>query len=129
MGFGGSVQSRRWRFILTIEDPHRFGKARDVGAYLGLVPKRDQSGKIDKALGIGKCGNAYLRRLLVGSAQYLLGPFGEPCDLRSSGERLIARGGRGAKKKAAVATARKLAVVMLTVWKEKSEYHQFQEAA
>lgn len=116
-------------FILTIEDPHRFGNARDVGAYLGLVPKRDQSGNIDKVLGIGKCGNAYLRRLLVGCAQYLLGPFGEPCDLRSSGERLIARGGRGAKKKAAVATARKLAVVMLTVWKDKSEYHQFREAA
>lgn len=116
-------------FILTIEDPHRFGKARDVGAYLGLVPKRDQSGTVDKALGVGKCGNAYLRRLLVGSAQYLLGPFGEPCDLRTSGERLVARGGRGAKKKAAVATARKLAVVMLSVWKNQSDYHQFRTAA
>ena len=116
-------------FILTIEDPHRFSDARDVGAYLGLVPKRDQSGKLDKALGIGKSGNAYLRRLLVGSAQYLLGPFGEPCDLRNSGERLVARGGRGAKKKAAVATARKLSVVMLTVWKNQSDYHQFRAAA
>ena len=109
-------------FLLTIEDPHRFGRTRDVGAYLGLVPRRDQSGDTDKTLGISKCGNAYLRRLLVGSANYLLGPFGEECDLRTQGLKLIERGGRGAKKKAVIAIARKLAVLMLTLWKTQSDY-------
>lgn len=109
-------------FVLTIGTPERFAKARDVGAYLGLVPRRDQSGKSDKVLPISKAGNAYMRRLLVSAAQYMLGPFGEECDLRRSGERLASRGGRGAKKKAVIATARKLAVVMLTLWKEESDY-------
>lgn len=109
-------------FVLTIGDPQRFRHPRDVGAYLGLIPRRDQSGGIDKSLRISKCGNAYLRRLLVGSAQYLLGPFGEVCDLQIRGLRLAQRGGRGAKKKAVVATARKLAVVMMTIWKNETAY-------
>lgn len=116
-------------FLLTIEYPLRFEKPRDEGAYLGLVPKRDQSGDTDKRLGISKAGNAYLRRLLVGSANYLLGPFGEECDLRTQGLKLVERGGRGAKKKAVVATARKLAVVMLAVWKSGAAYEPIRRAA
>ena len=107
-------------FVLVIEDPHRIERTRDVGAYVGLVPKRDQSGRSDKELSISKCGNAYLRRLLVSAAQYMLGPFGEECDIRTRGLRLAERGGRGAKKKAVVATARKLSVVMLSVWKNET---------
>ena len=61
-------------FVLTVGDPYRFARPRDVGAFLGLVPRRDQSGGTDKSLRITKCGNAYLRRLLVGSAHYILGP-------------------------------------------------------
>ena len=116
-------------FVLTIGSPERFERPRDVGAWLGLVPKRDQSGDTEKKLGISKAGNAYLRRLLVGSANYLLGPFGEDCDLRTRGLRLAERGGRGARKKAVVATARKLAVVMLTVWRENREYEPIRKAA
>lgn len=116
-------------FVLVIEDPNRIEKTRDVGAYLGLVPKRDQSGKSDKALSISKSGNGYMRRLLVGAANYMLGPFGEECDLKTRGLRLAERGGRGAKKKAVVATARKLAVVMLGVWKSETDYEPIRNAA
>ena len=116
-------------FVLVIEDPHRIDRTRDVGAYLGLVPKRDQSGKSDKELSISKCGNAYLRRLLVSAAQYMLGPFGEECDMKTRGLRLAERGGRGAKKKAVVATARKLSVVMLGVWKNQTDYEPTRHAA
>ncbi len=116
-------------FVLVIEDPHRIDKTRDVGAYLGMVPKRDQSGRLDKELSISKCGNAYLRRLLVSAAQYMLGPFGEECDLKTRGLRLAERGGRGAKKKAVVATARKLSVVMLGVWKNQTDYEPIRKAA
>jgi transposase len=116
-------------FILTIGSPERFTKPRDVGAYLGMVPKRDQSGGTDKSLRISKSGNTYLRRLLVSCAQYILGPFGEDCDLRSRGLRLIERGGRGAKKKAVIATARKLSVLMLTLWRHQTDYQPQRQAA
>jgi transposase len=116
-------------FVLTIGDPARFESSRDVAAYLGLVPKRDQSGDTDKALPISKAGDAYLRRLLVGSAQYILGPFGPDCDLRRHGLLLAARGGRGAKKKAVVAIARKLSVLVLTLWKGKLTYEPLRQPA
>jgi transposase len=116
-------------FLLTIEDNERFERPRDVGAFLGLVPRRDQSGDVDKALRISKCGNAYLRRLLVGSANYLLGPFGEDCDLRRHGLKLAERGGRGAKKKAVVAIARKLAVLMYCLWRSDTDYQPLRKAA
>jgi transposase len=116
-------------FVLLIEDPARFAKPREVGAYLGLVPKRDQSGAVDKKLGISKAGNAYMRRLLISASQYILGPFGEECDLKAHGQRLAERGGRGAKNKAVVATARKLAVVMLTLWQREADYQPIRRAA
>lgn len=109
-------------FVLTVGDPQRFERNRDVSAYLGLIPKRDQSGGLDKQLRISKAGNAYLRRLLVGAAQYILGPFGPDCDLKRKGLDLAARGGARAKKKAVVAVARKLAVLLLTLWKESCDY-------
>lgn len=109
-------------FVLTIGDPERFAKSRDVGAYLGLVPRRDQSGASDKQLRISKAGDAYLRRLLVSAAQYILGPFGEDCDLRRHGLKLSERGGRAAKKKAVIAIARKLAVLMHRLWVNQLDY-------
>ena len=99
-------------FVLTVEDPERFAKARDVGAYLGLVPKRDQSGTLDKELRISKAGNKYMRKLLVSAAQYIIGPFGEDCDLRAKGMHLLERGGQKVKKKAVIAVARSLAVTL-----------------
>lgn len=112
-------------FVLTIEDPNRFKDPRDVGPYLGLVPRRDQSGGTDKQLPITKSGNNYLRRLLVQSAQYLLGHFGPDCSLRRHGLKLAARGGRAAKKKAVIAVARKLAVMMVAMWQRGSSYEPF----
>ena len=107
-------------FVLTIEDPKRFKRGRDVGSYLGLVPKRDQSGETDKELRISKAGDRYLRTLLVNAAHYVLGPFGPDCELKRHGLKLAERGGARAKKKAVIAIARKLSVLMLTLWKNKS---------
>lgn len=103
-------------FVLTVADPTRFRRSREVGPYLGLVPKQDQSGSLDKQLHITKAGDGYLRRLLVGSAQYILGSFGPVCGLRCFGQRLAARGGKNAKRRAVVAVARKLAVLLHKLW-------------
>ena len=116
-------------FVLTIGDPERFEKARDVGAFLGLVPKRDQSGNVDRELRISKAGDKMLRRLLVSAAQYIIGPFGSECDLRAKGHRLIEHGGQRAKKKAVVAVARSLAVVMLALWKQNGKYEPHRTTA
>lgn len=109
-------------FVLTLEESSRFDKSRTVGPFLGLAPKRDKSGQTDKQLGITKAGDAYLRRLLVGCAQYILGPFGPDCDLRQFGLKLAARGGKNAKRRAVVAVARKLAVMMHHLWKSGAAY-------
>jgi transposase len=103
-------------FVLTLEDPYRFEKSRSVGAYLGLVPARDQSGDRDPQKRISKEGDEMLRRLLVGSAHYILGPFGSDSDLRRHGEKIASRGGKNSKKRAAVAVARKLAVLLHSLW-------------
>jgi len=84
--------------------------------YLGLVPKQEDSGDSQPQLGISKAGDVMLRRLLVGSAHYILGPFGPDTDLRRYGLRLCERGGKNAKKRAAVAVARKLAVLLHRLW-------------
>jgi len=103
-------------FVLTVEDPHRFEKSRSVGAYLGLVPARDQSGDRDPQKRISKEGDEMLRKLLVSGAHYILGPFGSDSDLRRHGEKIASRGGKNSKKRAAVAVARKLAVLLHSLW-------------
>jgi len=103
-------------FLLTLEDPHRFGKSRDVGGYLGLQPGRRNSGESEPQLHISKEGDPYLRTLLVQGAQHILGPFGIDCDLRRWGLKLAERGGKSGKKRAIVATARKLAVLLHHLW-------------
>lgn len=112
-------------FVLKIEDPQRFENVRDVGAYVGLCPRRDQSGGNDPQLRISKRGDAYLRRLLVSAAQYILGPFGPKSALRAYGLMLAADGSARAKKRAVVAVARKLAVLLLSLWKNRSPYVAF----
>jgi len=109
-------------FVLKIGDPQRFSRGRDVGAYLGLCPRRDQSGGTDKQLRISKCGDGLLRRLLVSAAHYVLGPFGPPCALREHGQRLTGAGSAREKKRAVVAVARKLAVLLLSLWKHGTDY-------
>jgi len=103
-------------FVLTLEDPHRFERSRSVGAYLGLVPARDQSGDRDPQKRISKEGDEMLRKLLVGSAHYILGPFGSDSDLRRHGEKIASRGGKNSKKRAVVAVARKLSVLLHRLW-------------
>jgi transposase len=103
-------------FVLTLEDPYRFEKSRSVGAYLGLVPASDRSGDSDPHKRISKEGDEMLRKLLVGSAHYILGPFGSDSDLRHHGEKIASRGGKNAKKRAVVAVARKRAVLLHSLW-------------
>jgi len=112
-------------FVLTIEDPRRFHKSREIGPYLGLVPRRNQSGDEDPEGHITKTGDKYLRRMLINCAHYILGPFGSESKLRSWGLRLVARGGKGASQKAAVAVARKLAVLMHKLWISGDDYYPF----
>jgi len=103
-------------FLLTLEDPHRFRKSRDVGCYLGLQPGRRNSGQSEPQMHISKEGDPYLRTLLVQGAQHILGPFGIDCDLRRWGLKLAQRGGKSGKKRAIIATARKLAVLLHHLW-------------
>ena len=103
-------------YVLTIEDPHRFQKSRDAGCFVGLQPGRRNSGESEPQMRISKEGDEYLRTLLVQGAHYILGPFGEDSDLRRWGQKLSARGGKNAKKRAVVAVARKLAVLLHRLW-------------
>ena len=112
-------------FVLKVGTPGRFQRTRDIGAFLGLCPRRDQSGETDKELRISKCGDQYLRGLLVNAAQYILGPFGTDSALREHGLRLAQEGTARAKKRALVAVARKLAVLLLTLWKSREPYESF----
>ena len=103
-------------YVLTLEDPHRFRKSRDVGCFLGLRPGRRNSGQSEPQKHISKEGDRYLRTMLVQGAHYILGPFGEDSDLRRWGLKLAERGGKNAKKRAVVAVGRKLAVLLHRLW-------------
>lgn len=103
-------------FVLTLEDRGRFQKSRDVGCYVGLRPKRSQSGQRQPELRITKEGDPYLRKMLVQGAHYVLGWRGPDTDLRRWGQKLAARGGKNAKKRAIVAVARKLGILLHRLW-------------
>jgi len=103
-------------YILTLDDPHRFRRSRDAGCFLGLRPGRRNSGMSEPQMHISKEGDGYLRTLLVQGAHYILGPFGQDSDLRRWGLKLAKRGGKNAKKRAVVAVARKLAVLLHKLW-------------
>ena len=109
-------------FVLKVEEPQRFGRSRTLGPYLGLVPRRDQSGQRDPQLRITKQGDPFVRRLLIQCARYILGPFGKDSTLRRYGLRIAERGGPNAKKRAAVAVARKLAVLLHHLWQTAEVY-------
>jgi transposase len=115
-------------FVLTLEDPERFQKSRQVGAFLGLVPRQHDSCDDTPQLRITKAGNEHLRRLLVCSAQYILGYYGPDCDLKQYGERVSAKGGKAAKKRAVVAVARKLSVLLHNLWRSGQAYEPFHSA-
>lgn len=109
-------------FVLSLDDPGRFKKSRDVGPFVGLTPRKRASGASDPQLSITRTGNPFLRRILVQAAHYILGPFGPECLLRSHGKRIVERGGKHAKKRAAVAVARKLAVLLHRLWVSETPY-------
>ena len=116
-------------FVLTLEDPHRFEKSRSVRAYLGLVPATERSGESDpREKRISKEGDEMLRKLLVSSAHYILGPFGSDSDLRRHAEKIASRGGKNTKKRAAVATARKLSVLLHRSWVNRGVYDPLRNA-
>jgi transposase len=103
-------------FMLTVGDPERFQKSRMVGSFLGMRPKKQESGESKPQLGITKAGDMYLRKTLVNRAHHILGPHGQDSDLRRFGERIGARGGKNARKRAVIAVARKLAVLLHRLW-------------
>lgn len=103
-------------FVLSIGDPARFKKSRQVGPYLGLVPRQRESGDNSPQLGISKTGNAYLRQLLVNGSQYILGFRGADTDLRRWGLQRASVGGKSGRKRAVVAVARKLAILLHRLW-------------
>ena len=114
--------------MLTIEDRERFARSRDVAAYLGLVPKRRDSGGRRTQLGISRHGNTQLRRLLVQCEHYILGPSGPDCDLRRWGERYAGSGATNARKRAVVAVARRLAVLLHALWRTGEVYEPLRQA-
>lgn len=104
-------------FMVRIDDPQRFRRSRQVGPFLGLTPRQDQSGESEAQLSITKAGDEYVRQLLVSSAHYILGPLcRQPSELRNWGLRLAERGGKNGKKRAVVAVARRLAVLLHRLW-------------
>jgi transposase len=109
-------------FALSVEDPKRFPNSRQIGSWLGLCPRSHASGDSTPQLRISKAGDGRLRRLLTQGAQRILGPFGKDCDLRRFGLQIAARGGKAAKKRATIAVARKLAVVMHKLWLTGRDY-------
>jgi len=114
-------------YVLTVADKRRFPHSRDVGCYLGLRPRRSQSGGSDPQLSITKAGDQYLRKLLVQSAHYVLGHYGPDSALRQWGQRIYERGGKNAKKRAIIAVARKLSILLHRLWVTQAEYVPFYE--
>lgn len=117
------------QFVLTVGDPLRFRKSRDLGPYIGLVPKKRQSGEVDKQMRISKAGNCRLRSLLVQCSQFVLGRFGPDSDLKRWGCAIASRGGKNGKRRAIVAVARKLAVLLHRLWVSGDTYHPLYNAS
>ena len=113
-------------FVAVVDDASRFRKVADVGAYLGLTPRRQQSGEVDYSGRVSRCGDARMRGLLFEAATSLIRLVKRFSPLKSWAVRLA---GRRGFKKAAVATARKIAVLMLAMWKNETEFRWKGEAA
>lgn len=106
-------------YITSIEDPGRFAKGEDAGAFAGLAPRRHQSGERDIRGRISKAGDPMLRSALYEAANALLGRVKRPCALRDWGLRLAEA--KGAKR-ARVAVARKLAVLLHSLWRSETAF-------
>lgn len=116
-------------YVLTLDRPDAVLYNRSAGAFLGLRPGQSQSGDADPQRRISKTGNSCLRSLLVQSAQYILGRFGPDSELRRWGLKLAGSGGKRGKKRAIVAVARKLAVILHAMWRSGQRFQPFPQAA
>ena len=116
-------------YVLTLDNPNVLGDNRQAGAFLGLRPRQSQSGDSDPQKRIARTGNTYLRSLLVQSAQYVLGRFGPDSALRRWGLKLAGSGGKRGKKRAIVAVARKLAVILHSMWRSRIVFQAFPQSA
>ena len=114
-------------YILTLEDHRRFSRSRSVGPFLGLAPKRSDSGSHEPQLRISKAGDRHLRQLLVNAAHCALRSNARESDLKAHGEAIAKRGGKNAKKRAVVAVARKLAVLLHRLWISGEEYEPLRQ--
>ena len=112
-------------FKATIDDPARFKRSRSVGAYVGLTSRRHASGEVDWSGRISKCGDAMLRMYLFEAAGVLLTRVPKWSALKAWGTRLIKRNGL---RKAKVAVARKLAVILHRMWIEGTEFNWSKKA-
>ncbi len=112
-------------YVLTLGSPSRVDSSRQAGPFLGLVPRRHDSGHSSPQLGISKAGDHDMRHLLVIAANYILGQFGPDCDLRRFGLRLASSGGKNGRKRAKTAVARKLAVLLHHLWRTGAVYDPF----
>jgi len=115
-------------YVLTLEEPARFVHSRQVGAYLGLVARQRQSGEQQPQLHITKAGDVVLRSALVQSAQYILGRYGPDSDLRRWGLKLAGEGNKARRKKAVIAVARKLSVLLHHLWSTAEVYEPLRQA-
>jgi transposase len=115
-------------YALTLDGAQGVMHSRSAGAFLGLRPRQKQSGDYDPQCRITKTGNTYLRSLLIQSAHYILGRFGPDSALRRWGLKLAAPGGRRGKKRALVAVARKLAVILHRMWRTGQLYRAFPQS-
>jgi transposase len=116
-------------FVLTLDDATRFSASRDVGCFVGLRPKGKQSGASEPEMRISKEGDVYLRKLLVQCSQYILSKRGEDTDLKRWGLQIAGKGKKNAKKRAVVAVARKLAVLLHRLWVSGEKYEPLRNSS
>jgi hypothetical protein len=113
-------------YMTGVEDPARFKRSSSVAAYFGMTPRRYQSGEVDHAGRISKCGDGMVRSLLFEAAKVLLSRSARPSALKTWGEAL---GKRVGAKKATMAVARKLAVILHRMWTTGKTFQWNAEAA
>src|ERR1051326_7745129 len=119
MSIPGVGQLTTFAFTAAVDDPRRFRRSRDIGPYLGLVPRRYQSGEIDYTGSISKCGDRRIRTLLYEAANVMLTRYKGPLKLK---EWAFAIAKRSTMRKAKVALARRLAIIMHSMLRHGTEF-------
>lgn len=119
MGIPGVGQLTALAFTAAIDDPERFRRSRDIGAYLGLVPRRYQSGEVDYTGSISKCGDRRVRTLLYEAANVMLTRYKGPLKLK---DWAFAIAKRSTMRKARIALARRLAIIMHAMLRHGTEF-------